>query len=109
MTKKLFIANPNATNSELDAKVIIKHPTLTSAQRAELIAQYVEIVVDRLSVEELVQMVTEDITYRYEDMTDVEFRDHVVEMENGGCPEDNLYDELVENIQITDLMKERDD
>ena len=109
MTKKLFIANPDATNSELDAKVIIKHPTLTSAQRAELIAQYVEIVVDRLSVEELVQMVTEDITYRYEDMTDVEFRDHVVEMENGGCPEDNLYDELVENIQITDLMKERDD
>ena len=26
-------ANPNATNSELDAKVIIKHPTLTSNQR----------------------------------------------------------------------------
>ena len=101
-------ANPNATNSELDAKVIIKHPTLTSAQRAELIEQYVEIVVDRLSTEDLIQMVTEDLTYRYEDMSDVEFRDHVVEMENSGCPEDNLYDELVENIQITDLMKEVD-
>ena len=25
-------ANPNATNSELDAKVIIKHPQLTSLQ-----------------------------------------------------------------------------
>ena len=97
-------ANPNATNSELDAKVIIKHPTLTSAQRAELIAQYVEIVVDRLSVEELVQMVTEDITYRYEDMGDVEFKEFVNDMEDG----DELYDELVENIQITDLMKEVD-
>ena len=108
MTNYSRKANPNATNSELDAKVIIKHPTLTSAQRAELIEQYVEIVVDRLSTEDLIQMVTEDLTYRYEDMSDVEFRDHVVEMENSGCPEDNLYDELVENIQITDLMKEVD-
>ena len=38
-------ANPNATNSELDAKVIIKHqPELTETQRDELTEQFVEIV-----------------------------------------------------------------
>ena len=47
MTKKLFIANPDATNSELDAKVIIKNqPELTESQRDELTEQFVEIVVD---------------------------------------------------------------
>ena len=99
-------ANPNATNSELDAKIIKPFVKLTPLQRDELIEQYVDIVVDRLSIEDLRQMVTEDLTYRYGDMSEIEFRDHVVEMENGGCPEDNLYDELVENIQIADLMKE---
>mgnify|MGYP007000102188 len=38
MTKKLFIpANPDATNSELDAKKIVKNVQLTSSQRDELI------------------------------------------------------------------------
>ena len=34
-------ANPNATNSELDSKRIITHKELTSAQRDELIEQFV--------------------------------------------------------------------
>ena len=36
-------ANPDATNSELDAKVIIKQTELTDAQRDELTEQYLEL------------------------------------------------------------------
>ena len=31
-------------------------------------------------------------------MTQNELRDHIVEMENSGCPEDNMFDELVDNV-----------
>ena len=60
-------ANPNATNSELDAKVVIKHPQLTSYYNEGSI---------------------------YDLKEDVDNFD------------EELYDELVENIQISDLMKE---
>ena len=105
MTKKLFIANPDATNSELDAKVIIKNqPELTSDQRNELAEQFAEIVVDNMDTKSLVQFVTEELEIRYRnDYTDVELKEEI------NIFGDELYDELVENIQITDLMKERED
>ena len=36
MTRKLFIANPNATNSELDAKVIINHTLSNEEQEKQI-------------------------------------------------------------------------
>ena len=90
-------ANPNATNSELDAKLIITHKQLTSAQKDELIEQYVEIEVDRMSHEELVEFVTETLMNDYDKMSQIELREYILEFENGS-PEDNLYDELVDNI-----------
>ena len=36
-------ANPNATNSELDAKQIVTVKELTDAQRGALIEQYVDL------------------------------------------------------------------
>ena len=39
-------ANPNATNSELDAKKIITNSGLTSTQKDELIEQYVNLIID---------------------------------------------------------------
>ena len=45
MTKKLFIANPNATNSELDAKVIIDHTKLTEEEQDKLIEELMKEVV----------------------------------------------------------------
>ena len=47
-------ANPNATNSEMDSKTIIKHPQLTNPQREELIEQWVELVVDGMDLKTLV-------------------------------------------------------
>ena len=103
MTKKLFIANPDATNSELDAKVIIKNqPELTESQRDELTRQYVEIVVDGMDMDSLVQYAKEQLfAYYNEDSIECleeEIKDYDPE----------LYDELVENIQVSDLMKEVD-
>ena len=90
-------ANPNATNSELDAKLIITHKQLTSAQKDELIEQYVEIEVDRMSHEELVEFVTETLMNDYDKMSQIELREYILEFEDEGL-EDNLYDELVDNI-----------
>jgi|TARA_B100001996_G_scaffold231486_1_gene178633 hypothetical protein len=90
-------ANPNATNSELDAKKIIPFKQLTSAQRDELIEQYVDIEVDRMSVEDLTEFVTVTLRNDYDKMSDIEFREYILEFEDEGL-EDNLYDELVDNI-----------
>ena len=86
-------ANPNATNSELDAKVIIKHPTLTSTQREDLIEQFVEIVVDGMDMKTLIQYVSDDLIHFYENKCDdVELKEFINNYD------DELYDELVNNV-----------
>ena len=32
-------------------------------------------------------------------MGKTELREHIIEMENSGCPEDNLFDELADNVK----------
>ena len=106
MTKKLFIANPNATDSELDAKVIIKPSkikSLTSKQRDELIEQFVEIQVDNMDTQTLVEFVTDMLIDDYSKFDDNELEERITIYDDG-----ELYEELVENIQVTDLMKEVD-
>ena len=93
MTKKLFIpANPNATNSELDAKKIVKNVQLTSSQRDELIEQYVELVVDGMDTKDLMRYAIDGITEYIVTLTDSELKDEV------GNFDEDLYDELVENV-----------
>ena len=85
-------ANPNATNSEIDAKIIITHKQLTNLQRDELIEQYVEIVVDKMSHESLIDYVKEEMANYHEKLSDPELIEHV------DCYDPELYDELVDNI-----------
>ena len=59
-------ANPNATNSEMDSKTIIK-PSLTSLQRSELIEQWVELVVDGMDMKTLVKIVTDNMMDYYQE------------------------------------------
>ena len=101
-------ANPNATNSELDAKVIVKQPKLNSFQLDEVVAQYAELVLDRMDMKDLEQYVYDSLSDYYGKMSQTELREHIIEMENSGDPTDNLFDELVENVTITELMKEKD-
>ena len=49
-------ARLNATNSELDAKKIVTFKQLTSAQRDELIQQFVEIQLDNMDTQSLYEL-----------------------------------------------------
>ena len=93
-------ANPNATNSELDAKVIIKQPQLNSNQRNEIAEQFAELVVDGMDTKDLVRYVYADLMESYCKCTQDELEEYVYNYD------EELWEELVENIQITDLMKE---
>ena len=85
MTNYQQSANPNATNSEQDAKQIItngittpKENELTSLQRDELIEQYVELVVDNMDTKSLVQFVSEELTDYYDKLTDNELKEQII-------------------------------
>ena len=89
-------ANPDATNSELDAKVIIQHPKLTESQIFDLITQYVEIRVDRMSHSDLVEHVTQNLIDWYSDFSLEELKDTI-----SSVNDEDLYDELVDNVTHT--------
>ena len=86
-------ANPNATNSELDSKKIVTNRPLTSAQRDELIEQYVEIVVDNMDTKTMMQFITDTLKDEYNDYSDEELKCQIE------CThDDELYEELVDNV-----------
>jgi len=91
MTFESRQANPNATNSELDAKVIIQHPDITSRQREDVIEQFVEIVVDGMDTKDLVRYVSEQLTEYYEDCSNIELKEFVDNYD------EDLFEELVDN------------
>ena len=86
-------ANPNPTNSEMDSKTTIKQPNLTSAQKDELIYQYVELIVDGMDMKDLISYVTNDITDFLEKLTDSELKEEI-----SLTMDDEIYDELVDNV-----------
>ena len=89
-------ANPNATNSELDAKKIVKNVQLTSLQHNQLVEQYVELVVDNMDTKSLVQFVYDNLLLDYKQYNQHEMRETVDEYD------EELYDELVDNVNIED-------
>ena len=94
-------ARENATNSELDAKQIVTNSGLTSAQKDELIEQYVELIVDGMSMKDLVSYVTEDLCNFCEKLTDSELKDEI-----SLTMDDEVYEELVENVLVNELCQE---
>jgi len=95
-------ANPNATNSELDAKIIKPFIQLTNEQRNELIQQFVELQVDNMDWKTLAQWVTEEMTDNFEkNYNDIELKEEIENYDN------ELYDELVDNVTAqTEEVKE---
>ena len=85
-------ANPNATNSELDAKKIITNRPLTSAQRDELISQYCELVVDSMDMDSLVQYAQEQLANYFDKLSDIELKEDIDNYD------EDLFDELVDNV-----------
>ena len=86
-------ANPNATNSELDSKRIITHKELTSAQRDELIEQFVEIQLDNMDTQSLYELASEYVTNSFDSLTDSEIKERIESLYD-----EELYDELVDNV-----------
>ena len=85
-------ANPNATNSELDAKKIVKNVQLTSSQRDELIEQFVELQTDSMDLDTMVEWIQDILTNDYDKLTDSELKERV------DCYDEELFDELVDNV-----------
>ena len=85
-------ANPNATNSELDAKKIIIHKQLNDEQLSELKRNYVELVVDNMDTQSLVQFVYDNILLDYKQYNQLEIKEVVDNYD------DELYLELVDNV-----------
>ena len=85
-------ANPNATNSELDAKIIINHRRLTDLQRDELIERFTEIVVDNMSTESLVCYAQEMMADYHDKLSDNEL------IETIDCYHPDLYNELLDKV-----------
>ena len=85
-------ANPNATNSEMDAKKIINHSNLIDrTTRDTIIEQFTEIVVDGMDMKTLIQYVYDDLIEYYEDCSDAELKEQIDNYD------EDLYDELVDN------------
>ena len=66
---------------------------LTSAQRDELIEQFVEIQVDNMDHQCLYELATEYITNSLDRLTDSEIKDTIESLYD-----EELYDELVDNV-----------
>ena len=89
----LINRNPNATNSELDAKQIVTNKELNPKQRDELIEQYVELVVDNMDTKSLVQFVTEELANYYDQLSNSELKEQII-----NTHEEDTYNELIDNV-----------
>jgi len=74
---------------------------LTSAQRDELIEQFVEIQVDSMDHQSLYELVTEYIINSYDRLTDSEIKERIESLYD-----EDLYEELVDNVttQTTEVI-----
>ena len=66
---------------------------LTSAQRDELIEQYVELVVDNMDTQSLYELATEYVINSFDRLTDSEIKERIESLYD-----EELYDELVDNV-----------
>ena len=93
-------ANPNATNSEMDSKTIIKQidngiaPELTSQQWDELIEQYVDLCVDSMDFRSMEEFVRQTLT---QDFEEIQSRHELCEEIRLSFDEETLND-LLDNV-----------
>ena len=66
---------------------------LTSAQRDELIEQFVEIQIDNMDTQCLVELATEYVTNSFDRLTDSEIKERIESLYDA-----ELYEELVDNV-----------
>jgi len=98
-------ANPNATNSEMDSKTILKPNrirSLTPEQRDSLIYQFVELQVDNMDTQTLVEFVTDLLIDDYSQFDDNELEERITCFND----DDDLLNELIDNVQSESVVQE---
>ena len=70
---------------------------LNPTQKDELIAQYVDLLVDSMSMKDLISYVAEDLTNFCDKLTDSELKEEI-----SLTMDEEIYDELVDNVTNTD-------
>ena len=70
---------------------------LNSQQKDELIGQYVNLLIDSMSMEDLISYVSEDLTNFCDKLTDSELKEEI-----SLTMDEEIYDELVDNVTNTD-------
>ena len=91
-------ANPNATNSEMDSKTIIKQPELTTQQWDDLIEQYTEIIVDGMDWKDMHRFVFDTIS---RDLKELESRQDLCD-DIKYTFDQEMLDELIDNVTNED-------
>ena len=91
-------ANPNATNSEMDSKTIIKQPELTTQQWDDLIEQYTEIIVDGMDWKDMHRFVYDTIS---RDLKELESRQDLCD-DIRYTFDQEMLDELIDNVTNED-------
>ena len=66
---------------------------LTSAQRDELIEQFVEIQLDNMDTQSLYELASEYVTQSFDRLTDSEIKERIESLYD-----EELFDELVDNV-----------
>ena len=93
MVMSFISANPNATNSELDAKKIVKNVELNDSQRDALIQQYVELCIDGMDHKDMYHFIYNTLV---EDFCN--FSDEELQCEVECTHDEELWEELVDNV-----------
>ena len=93
MTNYQQSANPNATNSELDVKVIVTPNKLNPEMIDALKSVYVESIVDNMELKDMEQYIFDDMTDYVSTMSDSE----VIEECNNYF--DDRLDDIIEEIK----------
>ena len=76
---------------------------LTSAQRDELIEQFVEIQVDSMDHQSLYELATEYVTNSFDRLTDSEIKERIESLYDA-----ELYDELVDNVTTDKVISSQE-
>ena len=69
---------------------------LNNDQFGELIQQFVEIQVDSMDTKTMMEWITDELIFQYGKLTNEELKERV------DCYDDELFDELVDNVNIED-------
>jgi len=75
---------------------------LTSDQQNDIIEQYVELIVDNMDTKDLVRYAQEQLTDYFSKLSPIEVKEDI------DCYQEDLYYELLDNIQTNDIAQQLD-